>query len=50
MSITQFTRFKSDKPEEMIKMRRTRRQSSKNMVPNFSGCPVSTPARGRESG
>jgi hypothetical protein len=50
MAIVQFARFKSDKPEEMVKSAKQGRQFSKNMAPNFFGCPDSTPARGPESG
>ena len=44
------TYCKSDKTEEMVKTPNRRRKSSKNMGPNFFGCPDSTPARGPESG
>jgi hypothetical protein len=50
MAITQMTRFKSDKTEEMSRTLSRRKQSSKNMAPNFFGFPGSTPAFGPESG
>jgi hypothetical protein len=50
MAITQFTRFKSDKTEEMIKNAKNAKTIFEKHGAEFLRCPVSTPARGLESG
>ena len=50
MAITQMTRFKSDKTDEMIKNAKNAKALFEKHAPNFFGCPVSTPACGPEIG
>ena len=49
MAIVQFTRFKSDNPEEMVKNVKQAKAIFESMGPNIFGFPGSTLAHGPES-